>query len=210
MVIVGMKKTNKCLKTTLNNCRICSDVVNKECSICLNNFYKDENGVCIIQGIDNCKSYNYGNKCLNCQSNYYHHFSNCKPCSSNRKICEYDSITKTSICNECNSNYGLINRKCYKCRHNKCENCDGDVKVCRHCQEGFHKKEDYFYFWDKWDNTCQLCNDSDNVCEYLQNGCYARYYEVNCDKFDESGKRIKCHNDDIILYGNKCYSRILL
>ena len=151
------KKNNEC-KEQKDNFVHCKESMNGEnCYICDEDFYFDENGICIFN--NNCLRQRKDLKCEKCIENYY--LTEIDNICTTEKNCEYGD-RNTGICLICKDNY-YIDYKDGKCKSNLENN---DFKHCRYA-DGFCKEcdVDYYIGDDHKCSTTRFCSESnDGIC----------------------------------------------
>ena len=158
------KKEDKCLFKPVNLTYCKQSLDGNNCEICQDDYYLDENGICIDS--DFCsESENF--KCKKCKSGYF--LSNNNVCV-NTDNC-YSANRYISTCNACQRGF-YLDIKDYKCKSNL---EDGPYKYCEiygnnrcnRCEIGYFLGEDL-----KCSNS-QYCEESENgVCNSCVNGYY--------------------------------------
>ena len=172
------------------NCVLCDEFHCIECK----GYKNEEDGKCLPCTIG-CQECNKDG-CYVCLSGYTlnEETRDCIPCTTGCSTCALpQEITNpnniyiymtavTPICTACSQYYGLIDGKCEECR-TPCVSCDGDIKNCTECMEGY-----------------VLSADGD-ACLDCPHGCA----KCSLDKRDECKK---CWDLGFYLYGGQCHSCI--
>ena len=176
------RRENKCkLKNEgFTFCKVTVD--DKNCAICDDDYFLDENGVCTNTQF--C-SESQNLKCKNCIKGYY--LSSNNVCT-NTDNCDFaDKIT--SICNFCKNNY-FLNTKDYKCysnlENNQFKYCKKvDNNECVKCELNYYLGEDYTCSTsqnclESENGICMRCSKNyylglDNICTNVENCIYSSF-----------------------------------
>ena len=179
------KKDNQCKKQK-DNMVHCKESLNGEnCSICDNEYYFDENGICIY--INYCLKQGGNNKCEECVDNYF--LTEIDYTCTTEKNCKFGDRT-TGICISCKDNY-YIDYNDGKCKSNQEDN---DFKYCKVADEICNEciSVDYFigedhkcsttrFCSESYNGTCIECMDNyylglDNKCTNIKHCIYSDFY----------------------------------
>ena len=164
----------------------CAESLNGEnCDICDDNFFFDENGVCIYNNY--CLVENENNKCEKCADNYF--LSEKDSTCTKEPNCLYGDRT-SGMCISCKENY-YIDYKDGKCKSNIEENdfkyCKVANDVCTECVGyDFFIGEDHKccttkYCSESYNGTCVECMNKyhlglDKRCSYINHCIYSDLY----------------------------------
>ena len=181
------KKEDICKSKTGNfsNCKLSLD--GKKCEICDEDYYFDENGIC-IQTQYCSESENL--KCKKCMPGYYllDNFYNKYMCANSENCNNVDKYT--SVCTYCNENF-YLDLKDYKCKSNledgpykHCKLVDNNG-LCKNCDSYYHLGEDYkcsqsYYCSESENGKCLLCPKNyylglDNLCTDVEKCIYSKF-----------------------------------
>ena len=184
------KREDKCVLKEYNLAYCKESIDGKECDVCLDEYYPDENGICVKTQF--CSESKFL-ECRKCISGYY--LSNNLYCSKTENC---DTIDKYSlICLNCKNNY-YLNTKNYKCRSNLEDN---QYKYCQKVVDGQCVKCEFNYYLSQ----NYICTKS-QICEEAENGkciiCPEKYFLgkdnicINVEKciYSDSGFCIECED----------------
>ena len=184
------KIEDKCLEKKDNFMHCMSSIDGINCEKCDDDYYKDENGICIDSQY--ClESENL--KCKKCKPGYYLSFYNI---CTNTDNC-YLVDKPTSICTFCNNKY-YLDKKDYSCKSNQennqyiyCEEAINDE--CIKCQTNYYLGD------DSRCSDSEYCIESENgICKICQNGYHLGFDNIctNIDKciYSRLGECIECEN----------------
>ena len=176
------KKEDKCEEKKDNFTHCKQSVDGKTCDICDENYYLDDNGVCLQTQF--CSESKYL-KCTKCRTGYY--LSAYNVCT-NTKNCDVVDMA-TSICTYCSYKY-YLNKDDYTCKSNR---EDGPYKYCKQvvngecvsCESSFYLGEDLqcsnSEFCIQAENgECKKCQEGyhlglDKICTNIDKCIYSRY-----------------------------------
>jgi len=180
-----LDKRDDICKKQKDNLFYCQETINGEnCDICEEDYYFNENGVCIYNNYCSEES-NY--KCLKCKSGYYLTEKDYS-CASDPN-CKYGN-KNTGICSICKDNY-YIDYKDGKCKSNQEEN---DFKYCKSADGECYECISSEYYLGKdnrcskspfcaesYNGTCIECIDNyylglDNRCTNIKHCIYSDLY----------------------------------
>ena len=213
------KKEDKCLAKEGNFTYCKQSFDGKNCEICDDDYYKDDNGICVeTQYCSESEDF----ICKKCKPGYYLSFYNACTNTDNCNIVD----KPTAICTYCLYNYYLdkkdyscnsnqekgryiyckevINGECIKCETNyylgddsKCSNSeyclDSENGICKICQDGYHLG---------LDNICtnveKCIYSSFGVCSECEDGYYYDQKNQTCLKMEDQFLNCKysCTNED--------------
>ena len=168
------KKEDKCENKSANLTYCKQSLDGKNCDICDEDYYFDENGICVKSQF--C-SESENLKCIKCIPGYYlvnnYPYNMCTNTPNCRTLDQYDSL-----CTSCNENY-YMDLKDFNCRSNLEDNpykyCEtAKDEKCIKCDFRYHLGEDF-----KCSNS-SYCSESEN------------------------GKCIKCQKDYYLSLDNQC------
>ena len=215
------KKEDKC-EVKIDNFKYCKQSLdNKTSEICDDDYYLDENGICVET--HHCSESEY-DTCKKCKKGYYLSSNNI---CTNIENC--DIVHKeTSICLYCKKNY-YLDKKDYTCKSNgennhfkycqealfnqciKCENnyyLDEDFKctnspnciesengVCKTCEKYFHLDLNNICI-----NIDKCIKTNNGFCIECEDGYYYNKYNGTCLKMHDNFMNCKITCD----YGDKC------
>ena len=178
------KKNSTCLLKNYNFLYCKQSLDGKNCDICDDTSYLDQNGTCALS--NHC-SYSINGKCQKCISNYY--LSQYDSICSTEKFC-YKADKDTGLCTECQKDY-YLDTKDYKCKSNREEN---DFKYCKTvvdsqcigCIQDYKLSNDskctFSYNCVEAENgKCILCENNyylglDNKCTNIKHCIYSNNY----------------------------------
>ena len=168
------KKENKCEPKSGNFTYCKQSLDGQNCDMCDEDFYLDENGICIkSQYCSESEDF----KCKKCISGYHLVNNNAfHMCTTTPNCTSIDMYT--SQCMFCNDKYTL-NINNYKCTSNL---LDGPLKYCQFAKDGKCLKCDFQYFLGE----DYKCSESDYCSE------------------SENGKCIKCAENYYLSLNNHC------
>ena len=183
------KKENICKKQD-NNLLYCKQTIDgKNCDICQDEFYSDENGKC---SICNFCSKSINGTCEECINGYY--LTNNLFCSDTDNC--YYADSENGICSSCNDNY-YLDTKDFKCKSNKnnnefqfCKKVENDR--CVKCELPYNLDEEYkccnTHKCAKSENgKCILCSKNyylgkDNYCSSIKHCIYSKFSQcIECE-----------------------------
>ena len=221
------KKEDKCENKTANFTYCMQTLDGKNCEICDEDYYFDENGICVETQY--C-SESENLKCIKCQPGYYlldNYYQN-YICTKTENC---DSVDKyTSICTYCKINF-YLDLTDYKCKSNledgpykHCGSVDKNG-LCKSCDFSYYLGEDYrcsdsYHCSESENGKCLSCSKNyylglDNqcidvekciysqfrICVECEDGYYYNSFNKTCTKMTEQFLNCKhtCNYDS-----NKC------
>ena len=208
------KKEQKCIKQTdfFKNCKESLD--GEKCSICENDFYLSEEGIC--SSINYCSKSNQYGKCKKCIEGYF--LTNYENACTQEENC-FSGDKDFGICYSCNENYylDLKDRKCKSnIENNKYKFCEKvDINGnCLNCiyeyKLGLDNKCTNTNYCEQSENQiCVKCIDKyhlgfDNLCTDVEQCIYSNHLTSQCIEcennfyYDKNNKTCKISKDNFI------------
>ncbi|ELP90338.1 hypothetical protein EIN_190680, partial [Entamoeba invadens IP1] len=153
-----------------SNCNKCATDFSRKCIDCVNGYYPDSNGMCVLcdpSCKDKCDT--QMGYCESCISNYVLYSSNnlkCQPCSSFDSNCKTCATDFTRKCVECNSMFYPKTSGDYMCQ--SCDStcggqCSGSTGFCTGCLSNYVFSITNSLVCDKcatYDANCLTCDSS--------------------------------------------------